>query len=218
MNIERKNQLKIHEIFYSLQGESVLTGLPTVFVRLTGCPLRCAWCDTEYAFHGGEWMTFDQIQQQVACYDTPYVCITGGEPLSQKRVLSLMDTLITTGYTVSLETSGALSVEEVNSKVIKVMDIKAPGSGEHERNNYKNFQWLTMKDQIKFVICDRSDYEWSKALVFEYKLDQRAQILFSPVADVMSEQQLANWILADRLPVRFQFQLHKHLWGNRPGT
>ena len=218
MNEARQDQLKIFEIFHSLQGESNLSGLPTVFVRLTGCPLRCTWCDTEYAFHGGHWMHFDDIEAEIARHGTPYVCITGGEPLSQKRVFALMDRLVTAGYQLSLETSGAISVEQVNPAVIKVVDMKAPGSGEEARNDYSNFQWLNKQDQVKFVIRDRVDYEWSKNLIETHQLKDKAHILFSPVADKMSATQLAEWILADQLPVRFQIQLHKHLWGNTPGT
>lgn len=218
MSTERRDQLKIFEIFHSLQGESNLSGVPTVFVRLTGCPLRCTWCDTEYAFHGGQWMHFDDIETEIVQHGTPYVCITGGEPLSQKRVFALMDRLVAAGFRLSLETSGAISIEHVNPKVIKVVDMKAPASGEEKRNDYSNFQWLNPQDQVKFVIQDRQDYEWSRALMMEHQLSVKAQVLFSPVADVMSATELAEWILADQLPVRFQIQLHKHLWGNTPGT
>ncbi|WP_395377691.1 7-carboxy-7-deazaguanine synthase QueE [Marinicella sp. W31] len=218
MSTERHDQLKIFEIFHSLQGESTYSGLPTVFVRLTGCPLRCTWCDTEYAFHGGQWMHFDAIEAEIAQHGTPYVCITGGEPLSQKRVFALMDRLVAAGYHLSLETSGAITIENVNSEVIKVVDMKAPGSGEEKRNDYSNFQWLNPQDQVKFVIQDRQDYDWSKTLIEEHQLQDKAQLLFSPVADVMPAKQLADWILADQLPVRFQIQLHKQLWGNTPGT
>lgn len=216
--MNRERQLKIHEIFHSLQGESNLTGLPTVFVRLTGCPLRCTWCDTEYAFHGGQWMDFDAILAAIKAYNTPYVCVTGGEPLAQKRVHQLMDLLVDAGLTVSLETAGSISIQEVNPKVLKVVDLKAPGSGEVSKNLYENLPLLTQQDQVKFVIADQADYQWSKQILEEYQLAAQCQVLMSPVADVLSPKQLAEWILQDQLPVRFQIQLHKHLWGDTPGT
>ncbi|TDR23406.1 7-carboxy-7-deazaguanine synthase QueE [Marinicella litoralis] len=218
MKPNRDQQLKIFEIFHSLQGESHFVGLPTVFVRLTGCPLRCTWCDTEYAFFGGQWMTFDDIIKQVKQHNTPYVCVTGGEPLAQKRVFPLMDRLVAEGLTVSLETAGSLSVEKVNPAVHKVLDLKAPGSGEVSKNLYENLALLTPKDQVKFVIADEADYLWSKQTMDKYKLNEQCQILMSPVADVLPAKQLAEWILADQLNVRFQIQLHKHLWGDIPGT
>lgn len=218
MNPNRDNQLKIFEIFHSLQGESHFVGLPTVFVRLTGCPLRCTWCDTEYAFFGGQWMTFEDIIQQVKQHNTPYVCVTGGEPLAQKRVFKLMDLLVDEGFEVNLETAGSLSVEQVNPAIHKVLDLKAPGSGEVSKNLYENLALLTPKDQVKFVLADEADYQWSKNIIKKYKLNQQCQILMSPVADVLPAKQLAEWILADQLPVRFQIQLHKHLWGDTPGT
>ena len=218
MSEDRSDQLKIHEIFYSLQGESTLTGLPTVFVRLTGCPLRCVWCDTEYAFGGGQWMTYDDIMAEVAQHQTPYVCVTGGEPLAQKRVHGLMNRLIDSDYTVSIETAGALSVAEVHPDVIKIIDLKAPGSGEMMKNDYANLDLVKDQDQVKFVIADKVDYQWAVDTVIKYNIDQRCQVLFSPVADVLSPKQLAEWILADHLPVRMQIQLHKLLWGDTPGT
>jgi 7-carboxy-7-deazaguanine synthase len=214
----RDRQLKIFEIFHSLQGESHFVGLPTVFVRLTGCPLRCTWCDTEYAFFGGQWMDFDAILAEVSQHNTPYVCVTGGEPLAQKRVLQLLDELVDAGYTVSLETAGSISVAEVNPAVHKVVDLKAPGSGEVAKNLYDNLALLTAQDQVKFVIADEADYEWAKNIIEQHQLDQQCQVLMSPVADVLSPKTLADWILRDHLPVRFQIQLHKHLWGDTPGT
>jgi len=216
--LNRAEQLKIHEIFHSLQGESNLVGLPTVFVRLTGCPLRCTWCDTEYAFHGGQWQSYGEILEQVKQHNTPYVCVTGGEPLAQKRVHGLLDLLVDEGFTVSLETAGSISVEQVNPAVLKVVDMKAPGSGEVSKNHYPNLSLLTTKDQVKFVIADKQDYQWSKELISEYQLQQRCQVLMSPVADGLPAKDLADWILQDQLPVRFQIQLHKQLWGDTPGT
>ncbi|MCX7545869.1 7-carboxy-7-deazaguanine synthase QueE [Marinicella gelatinilytica] len=218
MSEDRSDQLKIHEIFYSLQGESTLTGLPTVFVRLTGCPLRCVWCDTEYAFGGGQWMHYDDILAEVAQHQTPYVCVTGGEPLAQKRVHGLLDRLMAENYTVSLETAGALSVADVHPDVIKIIDLKAPGSGEMMKNDYTNLDLVSHKDQVKFVIADDKDYQWAVATLHKYAIHERCQVLFSPVADVLPPKQLAEWILADHLPVRMQIQLHKLLWGDTPGT
>ncbi len=218
MNPKRDQQLKVFEIFHSLQGESNLSGLPTVFVRLTGCPLRCVWCDTEYAFFGGQWRHFDEIIAAIKQHNTPYVCVTGGEPLAQKRVHGLLELLANQGFVVSLETAGSLSVENVHPDVIKVVDLKAPGSGEVEKNLYSNLALLKMQDQVKFVIADAVDYQWSKDIIQQYQLQQQCQILMSPVADVLPPKQLAEWILQDQLPVRFQIQLHKHLWGDQPGT
>lgn len=215
---KRDKQLKIFEIFHSLQGESNSTGLPTVFVRLTGCPLRCTWCDTEYAFFGGQWMHFDEILVEIKKHGTPYVCVTGGEPLAQKRVLGLLDLLVDQGFIVSLETAGSISVEAVNPAVHKVVDMKAPGSGEVEKNHYDNLSILNNKDQVKFVVADEKDYQWSKSIIEKYQLNDSCQILMSPVADVLSPKILAEWILRDQLLVRFQIQLHKHLWGDQPGT
>lgn len=218
VNSSRDKQLKIFEIFHSLQGESNLSGLPTVFVRLTGCPLRCTWCDTEYAFFGGNWMHFDDILSEVKKHGTPYVCVTGGEPLAQKRVFGLLDLLIAEGFIVSLETAGSISVEAVNPAVLKVLDLKAPGSGEVEKNLYDNLAILNPTDQVKFVVADEADYEWAKTIIEQYQIAEKCQILISPVADVLSPTTLAEWILRDHLPVRFQIQLHKHLWGDQPGT
>ena len=211
MKPNRDRQLKIFEIFHSLQGESHFVGLPTVFVRLTGCPLRCTWCDTEYAFFGGQWMDFDAILAAVKQHNTPYVCVTGGEPLAQKRVLQLLDELVDAGYTVSLETAGSISVAEVNPAVHKVVDLKAPGSGEVGKNLYDNLTLLTAQDQVKFVIADEADYEWPKDIIKQHQLDQQCQVLISPVADVLSPKTLAHWILRDQLPMRFPIQSPKPL-------
>lgn len=209
--------LRITEIFYSLQGESRSVGLPTVFVRLTGCPLRCGYCDTAYAFSGGSWMSMDTILEAVAAHQAHYVTVTGGEPLAQKGCLDLLVRLCDAGYEVSLETSGALDVSGVDARVVKVMDLKTPGSGEEPKNRYENIQHLDAKDQLKFVLCDRADYEWAKARLREYKLPDRCEILFSAVHGQLKAPTLAEWILADHLPVRFQIQLHKYLWGDEPG-
>lgn len=211
------SSLRITEIFYSLQGESNTVGLPTVFIRLTGCPLRCVYCDTEYAFSGGKKVAIDEILAQVDSYGTPYVTVTGGEPLAQPGCLDLMTSLLDKGYTVSLETSGALDISKVDPRVIKVMDLKTPSSGELSRNLYQNVGFLNRKDQIKFVIGNEEDYVWSKAALNEYGLLERCQILFSPVMGQQDPTDLAEKILADRLPVRFQIQLHKLLWADARG-
>ncbi len=218
MNVSRDEQLKVHEIFYSLQGESNTSGWPTVFVRLTGCPLRCSWCDTEYAFYGGQWMHYDQIITEIQQYKTAYVCITGGEPLSQKRVHGLINLLVGQKYQVSLETSGALPTDQVNPAVSRVIDMKAPGSGEVDKNDYSNLSHLRHHDQVKFVIADEIDYQWAVELMKVHYLNEQCTVLMSPVADQMSAITLADWIIKDQLPVRFQLQLHKQLWGNTPGT
>jgi 7-carboxy-7-deazaguanine synthase len=210
-------RLRITEIFYSLQGESLTAGCPTVFIRLTGCPLRCGYCDTDYAFQGGEWMGLPEILDCVAGYTPHYVTVTGGEPLAQRNCLSLLRALCDAGYTVSLETSGALTVEAVDPRVVKVMDLKTPGSGEVERNRYENLDALSCNDQVKFVICDREDYQWARELIARYRLDSVCEILFSPSHGQQDPAQLAEWILEDRLPVRLQLQLHKQLWGNERG-
>jgi 7-carboxy-7-deazaguanine synthase len=213
-----EQRLRISEIFHSLQGEADAVGWPTAFVRLTGCPLRCVWCDTEYAFHGGAWQTIGEILATVAGYDVRHVCVTGGEPLAQKRCTALLAQLCDAGYEVSLETSGALDVGAVDARVRKVVDLKAPGSGETARNLWTNLAHLTARDQVKIVIADRTDYEWARARVAEHDLSARCQVLFSPVYAKLAPRDLAEWILADRLPVRFQMQLHKSLWGETPGT
>jgi 7-carboxy-7-deazaguanine synthase len=211
------NRLRITEIFYSLQGETRTVGLPTVFVRLTGCPLRCGYCDTSYAFQGGNWQDIDTILQTVASYHPKYVTVTGGEPLAQKACIPLLKALCDAGYEVSLETSGALDVSAVDPRVMKVVDIKTPDSKEVEKNRFENISHLTAHDQIKFVICSKSDYEWSKNIMQQYSLSDRCEVLFSPSYEDISAGDLADWILNDRLAVRLQIQLHKFLWGNAPG-
>jgi 7-carboxy-7-deazaguanine synthase len=215
---DRSSRLRISEIFYSLQGEAATSGLPTVFVRLTGCPLRCQYCDTEYAFTGGDWMDLEAIISRVQTYNTPYVTVTGGEPLAQKNCLVLLQQLADLDYRVSLETSGALDVSSVDPRVSKVVDVKTPASGELEKNLYSNFDCLGPDDQLKFVICDEADYEWSKSLIQQYSLAERCELLFSPSYQQMDATQLADWILRDQLMVRFQVQLHKLLWGDKPGV
>ncbi len=210
-------RLKITEIFYSLQGEADTVGIPTVFVRLTGCPLRCQYCDTEYAFHGGEWWDLEAVVHKVRELGGRYVCVTGGEPLAQKSCLALLTRLCEAGCRVSLETSGAMSLEGVDERVVRVVDVKTPGSREEPRNRYAELARLGKKDLVKFVICDRGDYEWSRAKVRELGLEGRCAVLFSPSHEQLPARQLADWILEDRLPVRFQIQLHKYLWGNVPG-
>ncbi len=211
------NRLKITEIFFSLQGEALTAGIPTTFVRLTGCPLRCQYCDTAYAFSGGEWMGIDEIMEQVASNSTRYVTVTGGEPLAQKASIPLLARLCDAGYRVSLETSGALDIASVDPRVVKVMDIKTPASGEGKRNLLENIDKLTEHDQVKFVICDEADYEWSKHLMQQYHLHQRCEVLFSPSYTQLPAVDLAEWILRDALPVRMQLQMHKLIWGDQPG-
>jgi len=213
----RDGMLKITEIFHSLQGEARDAGRPTVFIRLTGCPLRCVYCDSEYAFYGGEWNRIDQIMEQVASYGTPYVCVTGGEPLAQKRCQELLNKLVEAGYRVSLETSGAMDISQVDERVSRVLDIKTPGSGEVERNLWTNLDALTAHDQIKFVLCSREDYDWAVAEIRSRGLDEKPDILFSPAWGQVNPKDLAEWVLQDRLNVRVQLQLHKLLWGDVPG-
>ena len=215
--MSRSNRLRITEIFYSLQGESITSGLPTVFVRLTGCPLRCQYCDTEYAFQGGEWQTFDEIIKKVVGFGAKYVCITGGEPLAQKNCKELMVLLCDLGLNVSLETSGALPIDDIDARVSRVMDLKTPGSGEEPKNMLTNIGLLTERDQLKFVLCSREDYDWAKAMLVKYDLIGRLEILFSVSFGQLSPQELANWIIEDNLQVRFQMQLHKLLWDDEPG-
>ena len=211
------NFLRITEIFYSLQGESNTVGIPTVFIRLTGCPLRCTYCDTAYAFTGGEKVAITDIIAQVAEYGTKYVTVTGGEPLAQVGCIELIKQLLDNGFAVSLETSGALDVSKVDARAIKVLDFKTPSSGELSKNLYQNIDFLKLQDQIKFVIGNDEDYDWSKKIVADYALLDRCQVLFSPVMGMQSPTELADKILQDRLPVRFQIQLHKMLWDNAQG-
>ncbi|MGY4517116.1 7-carboxy-7-deazaguanine synthase QueE [Lysobacter sp. HA18] len=210
-------RLRLTEIFLSLQGESNSVGWPTVFVRLTGCPLRCQYCDTTYSFHGGDWWEIDAIIKEVARLGVRHVCVTGGEPLAQKRCTILLQRLCDAGYTVSLETSGALDIGAVDPRVSRVVDIKTPGSAEVHRNRWENIPLLTPHDEVKFVICSREDYEWSRAIVAEHALPSRCDVLFSPSFGQVAPRDLAQWIVDDRLPVRFQLQLHKILWGDEPG-
>jgi len=212
-----QQRLRITEIFYSLQGETQTVGLPTVFVRLTGCPLRCQYCDSAYAFQGGSWLSFEQILQEVKKYDTRYVTVSGGEPLAQKACILLLQQLCDEGYQVSLETSGALDVAAVDPRVVKIIDIKTPGSQEVKKNHWQNLKHIRSTDQLKFVICDRLDYEWAKSKVFEHSLNELVEVLFSPSFEQLPAVELANWILVDQLPVRFQLQMHKYLWGDVPG-
>ncbi len=211
------HQLRITEIFYSLQGEANTVGLPTVFIRLTGCPLRCSYCDTAYAFQGGDKISISQILLNTAQYNTPYVTVTGGEPLAQPGCIGLLKQLVEAGYQVSLETSGAMDVSGVDARVVKVMDLKAPASGEEIKNNYANIDFLSHQDQVKFVIADENDYQWSRQVLQQYQLADKCQILFSPVMNEMPAVKLAEMILADQLPVRFQIQLHKYLWNDAQG-
>ncbi len=210
-------RLRITEIFYSLQGESRTVGCPTVFVRLTGCPLRCSYCDTAYAFSGGEWTPLETILERVAAYAPKHVCVTGGEPLAQKGAGELLKRLCDCGYEVSLETSGALDIGEVDRRVARVMDIKTPSSGESPRNLMSNLDHLGSRDQVKFVIGDEADYVWSRDLLQAHRLHETCEVLFSPVHGSLEAGRLAEWVLRDRLPVRFQLQLHKLLWGEEPG-
>ncbi|MDE0250571.1 MAG: 7-carboxy-7-deazaguanine synthase QueE [Gammaproteobacteria bacterium] len=218
LNVELESlKLRVTEIFCSIQGESTYTGIPTVFIRLTGCPLRCQYCDTAYAFSGGKWLTLDEIVKEVSRYDLRHVTLTGGEPLAQRNSLKLLAGLCDRGFIVSIETSGAQDVSLIDPRVTKVMDIKTPGSGEHERNILGNIKYLRKQDQVKFVICSRPDYTWSRDFVREYKLTHLCEVLFSPSFDQLSPRQLAEWMLEDRLPARLQIQLHKLLWGNERG-
>jgi len=209
--------LRVHEIFHSLQGESSRVGLPTVFVRLTGCPMRCVYCDTAYAFTGGENMELDEIMAQVSKHSTRYVTVTGGEPLAQKECLVLLKKLCDAGYEVSLETGGAIDTSGVDNRVAVILDVKTPGSGEVEKNLWDNLQHLKPKDEVKFVLCNRSDYDWAKQVLAERAIDNKCSVLFSPVYNQVNPTELAEWILHDRLPVRMQVQLHKLLWGEVAG-
>lgn len=211
-------KLKIHEIFHSLQGESSRVGLPTVFVRLTGCPMRCVYCDTAYAFSGGSNMEISDIMAKVADYGTQYVTVTGGEPLAQKGCLVLLTELCDAGYNVSLETGGAIDIAPVDKRVSVILDIKTPDSGELENNFWSNLQQLKASDEVKFVLCSRADYDWAKGILRQHQLNEKCPVLFSPVYSQLNPTDLANWIVADQLPVRMQVQLHKILWGEKPGV
>ena len=209
--------LRITEIFYSLQGEARTSGLPTAFVRLTGCPLRCSYCDSEYAFYGGVKKSLDEVLAEVAGFGAHYVCVTGGEPLAQKACIPLLKALCDAGYEVSLETAGALDIAAVDPRVSRVVDIKTPGSSESHKNRLTNLALLTPHDQLKFVLCDRADFDWAKAFIAEHTLFSRCEVLFSASFKQLAPKDLADWILSDRLPVRFQLQAHKYLWGDLPG-
>ena len=210
-------RLRITEIFASLQGESTRVGLPTVFVRLTGCPLRCSWCDTAYAFSGGETRTLDDILAEVAGHGLRHVCVTGGEPLAQKGCLALLAALCDAGHDVSLETSGALDIAGVDPRVSRIVDLKVPGSGELARNRLENLALLNARDELKFVLADATDYDWARRQIAEHRLAERCTVLLSPVAGALDPADLAGWIVRDRLPVRFQLQLHKILWNDARG-
>lgn len=211
-------QLKIFEIFYSLQGESSRVGLPTIFIRLSGCPMRCHYCDTAYAFQGGSLMDVTNIMAAIKKYDTRYVTVTGGEPLAQKDALCLLKVLADQHYEVSLETGGGLSIQEVDPRIKIILDIKTPESGEEEKNHWQNLDIINKKDEIKFVLCSREDYDWAKKILDQYKLAEKCDVLFSPVYQKLNTTDLGNWILKDQLPVRMQIQLHKLLWGEKPGV
>lgn len=210
-------RVKLTEIFLSIQGESDSVGWPTVFVRLTGCPLRCQYCDTAYAFHGGEWFDIDAVLARVGSYNTRHVCVTGGEPLAQKGCIELLKALCDAGHRVSIETSGAMDISRVDPRVMRVVDVKTPASGESHRNRLQDLELLRPEEQIKFVICNREDFEWSRNLVRERGLDRICTVLFSPSYGQVPARDLAEWILEERLPVRLQIQLHKVLWGDVPG-
>jgi len=210
-------RVKLTEIFFSIQGEADAVGWPTVFIRLTGCPLRCGYCDTTYSFYGGEWFANSTVLDKVKEHGVKHVCVTGGEPLAQQGCIPLLKSLCDAGYEVSLETSGAIDIAAVDSRVSRVMDLKTPGSGELARNRYENISWLTSHDQLKFVLCDRADYEWARDQVVQRQLDKRCMVLFSPVHGQVAPRDLAEWILKDKLPVRMQLQLHKILWGEERG-
>ena len=209
--------LRVSEIFHSLQGETSRVGLPTVFVRLTGCPLRCTWCDTEYAFSGGDSLELADVMQRVSSFGCRTVCVTGGEPLAQKETAALLAALCDAGYSVSLETSGALDIGGVDARVSRIVDLKAPGSGEEAKNRWENLDLLTSHDEVKFVLASREDYDWAVAACRQRRLFERCPVLFAPVHGRLDPALLARWLLEDRLPARFQLQLHKLLWGNAPG-
>ena len=211
-------QLKIFEIFYSLQGESSRMGLPTIFIRLSGCPMRCHYCDTAYAFQGGSMMSIEDIMASIKQSDTRFVTVTGGEPLAQKEVIYLLKTLADSNYEVSIETGGGLSIKEVDTRIKIILDIKTPESGEEKKNHWENLDMISAKDEIKFVLCSRKDYDWAKKIIDQYKLTQKCSVLFSPVYLKLDVTDLGDWILKDQLHVRMQIQLHKLLWGEKPGV
>ncbi len=212
-----KMSLRITEIFFSIQGETSKIGLPTVFIRLTGCPLRCQYCDTSYAFYGGEVMLFEDIIRQVTKFNCKDVCVTGGEPLAQANSKKLLKDLADLDFQVSLETGGSISLKEVDERVKIIMDIKTPDSGEATKNRWENLELLKQTDELKIVICSREDYQWSKEIIEQYKISEKCPILFSPCAESIDPRDLAEWILTDQLPIRFQMQIHKILWNNQPG-
>lgn len=216
-NAAAESRLRIHEIFYSLQGEARFVGAPTVFVRLSGCPLRCRYCDTAYAFHGGQWMTLEEVITAVASYPVKRVTITGGEPLAQRPVLTLMKKLCDQDYQVSIETGGMLNIGDIDARVCRVLDLKTPGSDMANHNHWGNLQYLTKRDMVKFVICNENDYQWSLACVAEHQLTTRCEVYFSPSYGEVAPRTLADWIIRDGVDVRLQIQLHKHLWGDVPG-
>ncbi|MGA7964368.1 MAG: 7-carboxy-7-deazaguanine synthase QueE [Gammaproteobacteria bacterium] len=216
-DIAPDERLRVNEIFLSIQGEAASVGWPTVFVRLTGCPLRCRWCDTAYAFHGGDWQSLERIGAEVASHGVRHVCITGGEPLAQPNCRLLVARLAERGYAVSIETSGSIDIAGLDPRVTVVMDVKTPGSGEESRNRLENLPYLRAQDQVKFVLANRADYEWACVFVSKHELTSRTDVLFSPVAGELEPRELAEWILVDHLPVRFQIQLHKSLWGDAAG-
>jgi len=215
--VANSDRLRLTEIFLSLQGESRSVGWPTVFVRLTGCPLRCGYCDTAYAFHGGQWWEIEDILAEVARHGARHVCVTGGEPLAQKRCLVLLERLCDAGYSVSLETSGAIDIAPVDLRVQRVIDLKTPGSGELAKNRWQNLDHLQPSDQIKFVVCDRADFDWAIQVSREHRLHERCEVLVSPSFEQVQPAELADWLLAEKLPIRFQMQLHKQLWGEAQG-
>ena len=214
---QAQTELRINEIFLSIQGESTKAGLPTIFIRLTGCPLRCRYCDTAYAFHDGEKMSIDAIVQTISQYRTRHVCVTGGEPLAQRGCHDLLSRLCDEGFDVSLETSGAIDVSKVDERVMKIVDIKTPASTEEDKNRFENIDYLHSRDQVKFVICNRADYDWARQKLAEFNLTEIGEVLFSPEHEALNPTELAEWILEDKLNVRLQVQLHKYLWGNTPG-
>ncbi len=216
-SVKTSDRLRISEIFYSVQGESRTIGLPTIFIRLTGCPLRCQYCDTEYAFQGGQWMTYAEIFAQLKQYKTPYITVTGGEPLAQKACYEFLTQLCDAGYQVSLETSGAIDIAPVDKRVSRVVDIKTPGSAEQIKNRLENLDSLTEHDQLKFVICNHEDYVWSVNFLTQHNIKQGCEIIFSPSFEQITLKELTEWVLADQLNVRVQCQLHKLIWGDQPG-